>query len=127
MNKLRWLLYLIGTLQIVLGVAYLVVPDTFLQLVGHSIPTADLHYPLGMLASRFIAYGVALFVIARDPLRHVLWLNIMLLIQLIDLGVGAVQTAIHAVPLSLSAFPMFNAAWIIVLLWWWRPTTERAR
>jgi hypothetical protein len=30
------------------------------------------------------------------------------------------------VPLSLSAFPMFNAGWIILLLALWRPQRELA-
>jgi hypothetical protein len=127
MKKLHWLLYIVGAIQVVLGIGYLVAPDLFLQQIGHSTPAADLHYPLGMLASRFIAYGIALFIIARDPARHVLWLHIMILIQAIDLGVGIFQTVIHTVPLSLSAFPMFNAAWIIFLLWLWRPTTGDIR
>jgi len=78
-------------------------------------------YPLGMLAARFIVYGVILFVVARSPADNILWIDAMILIQLIDLGVGIYYTAQDAVPLSLSWLPMFNATWIIFLLWLWRP------
>jgi hypothetical protein len=124
MKKLGYLLRLVGAIQIVLGLAYLFVPGLFLHAMGHSLPQPDIYYPLGMLAARFIAYGVALFVIASAPTRHVLWIDVMILIQAIDLGVGLFYTRSGVVPLSLSAFPMFNAGWIILLLALWRPKGE---
>lgn len=74
-----------------------------------------------MLAARFIVYGLMLFTIARSPADNLLWIDGMILIQLIDLGVGIYYTTQGIVPLSLSGFPMFNATWIILLLWLWRP------
>lgn len=121
MKKLRYLLKFVGAIQIILGLAYLFVPALFLHAMGHTIPQPDIYYPLGMLAARFIAYGIALFVIARAPAQHVLWLDFMILIQAIDLLVGIFYTSTGVLPLSLSAFPMFNAAWIILLLAIWRP------
>ena len=121
MKKLGYLLRLVGAIQIILGLAYLLAPGMFLHTMGHSSPQPDIYYPLGMLAARFIAYGIAMFVIASAPARHVLWINIMILIQAIDLGVGIFYTGIGVVPISLSAFPMFNATWIILLLALWRP------
>ncbi len=106
------LLRIVGVIQIVLGVAYLFVPTEFLKLIGHSAPAADLLYPLGMLAARFIAYGLGFLWISRAPDAHRPWIALMVLIQAIDLGVGAYYTAAGIVPLALSAFPMFNAVWI---------------
>jgi len=126
MKKLNYLLKVIGSIQIILGLAYLFVPALFLHAMGHSTPQPDMFYPLGMLAARFIAYGIALFFIASAPAKHVLWINFMILIQLIDLGVGIFYTSMGVVPLSLSAFPMFNATWIILLLAMWRPGKELA-
>ena len=127
MKKLTYLLRVVGAIQIVLGVAYLFAPGLFLHTMGHSSPQPDIFYPLGMLASRFIAYGIAMFVIASAPARHVLWINFMILIQVIDLGVGIFYTSVGVVPISLSAFPMFNASWIILLLALWRPRPELAQ
>lgn len=126
MKKLNYLLKIIGTIQIILGLAYLFAPGLFLHAMGHSMPQPDIYYALGMLAARFIAYGIAMFVISSAPAQHVLWINIMILIQIIDLGVGIFYTLMGAVPLSLSAFPMFNATWIILLLALWRPRKEHA-
>ena len=121
MKKLSYLLKFIGVIQIILGLAYLLSPALFLQSMGHSLPQPDIYYPLGMLAARFIAYGIALLVISSTPVQNVLWINFMILIQIIDLGVGVFYTSMGVLPLSLSAFPMFNAVWIILLLAMWRP------
>lgn len=126
MKKLSYLLKAVGGMQILLGLAYLFVPASFLHAMGHSAPQADIYYPLGMLAARFIAYGVALFIISTAPAQHLLWINMMILIQLIDLGAGVFYTAAGMVPLSLSAFPMFNAGWIVLLLALWRPKKPAA-
>jgi hypothetical protein len=121
MKKLTWLLRVVGVIQIVLGVLYLFAPDFLLSSMGHSVPQDDLNYPLAMLAARFIAYGVAFFIIAPKPGEYHLWINIMILIQCIDLCAGLYYTLIGVVDLSLSGFPMFNALWITALLLAWRP------
>ena len=119
--KLKALLIAVGVVQIVLGLAYLFIPHELLRWMGHSIPADDLNYPLGMLAARFLAYGLGMFVIARAPDRHLFWIQNMVLIQAIDLAVGLFHTFVGTIPLKLSAFPMFNAVLIAVLLWLWRP------
>jgi len=121
MKKLKWLLRVIGIIQIILGLMYLFAPGFLLQAMGHTVPQADNFYPLAMLAGRFIAFGVAFLVISTNPAKHKLWIQIMVLIQVIDLAAGAFYTAMGIVPLSLSGFPMFNASWMIVLLLLWRP------
>lgn len=119
--KLKALLIAVGVVQLVLGLAYLFFPHELLRWMGHSIPANDLNYPLGMLAARFLAYGLGMFVIARAPDRHLFWIQNMVLIQAIDLAVGLFYTFVGTIPLKLSAFPMFNAILIAVLLWLWRP------
>ena len=91
--------------------------------MGHSLPAPDLLYPLGMLSSRFLAYGIGLWIISANPELHVLWIRLMAFIQLIDLAVGAFYTATGAVPIALSAFPMFNAIWIGLLFVFWKPAS----
>jgi len=121
---MTYLLYVVGTIQIVLGLFHLFAPEFFLKNTGHSIPEPDIYYPIAMLASRFIAYGIAFIYIAKAAAEHVLWIKFMILIQLIDLGAGIFFTLTGIVPLADSAFPMFNATWIIVLLYLWMPKKE---
>ncbi|GJM42541.1 MAG: hypothetical protein DHS20C20_28230 [Ardenticatenaceae bacterium] len=126
MKKLNVLIYLIGVVQLVLGLLYLLVPMQLLALMGHTVPAADIAYPLGMLAARFLAYGVGMFFIARAPEKHLFWINNMIFIQAVDLAVGIFYTATGVVGLALSGFPMFNAAVFIILLTLWRPKAATA-
>ena len=119
----RFALRAVGGIQIILGIAYLLMPNTLLLTMGHSIPSPDLLYPLGMLSSRFLAYGIGLWIISAEPEKHVLWVRLMAFIQLIDFSVGAFYTVIGIVPMSLSIFPMFNAIWIGLLLAFWKPAS----
>jgi len=119
--KLKVLLMIVGVVQLVLGFLYLFFPHALLHAMGHSIPMNDINYPFGMLAARFLAYGVGMFVIARNPFAHQFWIKNMVFIQLIDLAVGIFYTANATVPIGLSGFPMFNATLIAALLWIWRP------
>ena len=126
MRNLKILLRLVGTIQIVLGLLYLFAPAFLLESIGHSVPEDDIFYPLGMLAARFLAFGIAFIYIARDPVQHRLWISFMILVQLIDLAVGVYYTATGVVALSDSLFPMFNATWIAGLLYLWYPRSESA-
>jgi hypothetical protein len=122
----RIALRVVGSIQIVLGLAYLLAPNILLLKMGHSLPAADLLYPFGMLSARFLAYGIGLWIISTDPEKHILWIRLMAFIQLIDLAVGVFYTATGAIPLSLSAFPMFNAIWIGLLFAFWKPASSAA-
>lgn len=126
MKKTTWLLRVVGIIQIILGIFYLFAPDYILISMGHSQPEADIHYPLAMLAARFIAYGIAFIYISSDPLKHKLWIYFMVLIQAIDLGAGLIFTSTGVVSLALSGVPMFNAMWMSILLMLWMPKTKEA-
>ncbi len=117
MKKLTILLRVVGAIQIILGLLYLFAPAFMLASMGHSVPESDIFYPLGMLAARFIAYGIAFIYISSEPMQHKLWIYFMILIQAIDLAAGVFYTATGVVSLELSGFAMFNATWIMALLY----------
>jgi hypothetical protein len=123
--KLKVLLRIIGVVQLILGVLYLFIPMRFLAMMGQSVPQTDIAYPLGMLAARFLAYGLGMLFIAREPEKQLFWINNMILIQALDLAVGVFYTATGILELSHSGFPMFNATLFIVLLTLWRPKAGR--
>ena len=119
--KLKVFLMIVGVVQIVLGILYLIFPHELLHSMGHTIPMDDINYPFGMLAARFLAYGAGMFVIAKAPNEHRFWIMNMVFIQVVDLAVGIFYTLNGTIALSLSGFPMFNAMLIASLLWIWRP------
>lgn len=119
--KLKVFLMIVGVVQIVLGILYLIFPHELLHSMGHTIPMDDINYPFGMLAARFLAYGAGMFVIAKAPNENRFWITNMVFIQLVDLAVGIFYTLNGTITLSLSGFPMFNAMLIASLLWIWRP------
>ena len=121
MEKIQGLLILIGIVQLVLGVLFLFAPQALMGWMGLTVPAADAGYILGMLAARFIAYGLGMFWCARDPEVNIFWINNMILVQVIDLAAGVYYTATGVVDVTSTAFPMFNAALFIILLWLWRP------
>ena len=61
MQKLKFLLRLIGIVQLVLGLAFLVAPAYVLEWMGLSVPSSDVNYMLGMLSARFLGYGLGIF------------------------------------------------------------------
>ena len=117
MKKLTILLRVVGVIQIALGILYLFAPEFLLASMGHTVPKPDIFYPLAMLSARFIAYGIAFIYISSAPMQHKLWIYFMILIQAIDLSAGIFYTATGVVTLELSGFAMFNATWIMVLLY----------
>jgi hypothetical protein len=121
MRKLKVLLGVIGVVQIVLGLGFLLAPAVFMETMGFSAPAADNNYMFGMLAARFLAYGLGMFVVARAPEANRFWIQNMIGIQVIDLAVGLFYTATGTVSLVNAVFPMFNATVFIVLLWLWQP------
>jgi len=128
MKKVKVLLFVVGIVQVVLGLLYILMPSATLHWMGHSAVADDIAYPLGMLSSRFLVYGVLLMLASRSPAEHRLLILGMIWIQLIDLAVGLYFTLQGTVGISLSGFPMFNATAIALLLWLWMPSqrqTER--
>lgn len=124
MKKLQYLLIFIGLVQLVLGMLFLLAPQAIMNWMGLTVPASDTGYILGMLAARFIAFGIGMFWCARHPEQNTFWINNMILVQAIDLAAGVYYTFTGAVALSSSIFPMFNATLFIILLWLWRPKPE---
>jgi hypothetical protein len=124
MKKLNYLFYVVGGIQIVLGLFYAFAPEFFLLQIGHTAPAPDLLYPFGMLASRFLVIGVIFVYLAKNASENLIWINAMIFIQILDLLFGVFYTATGVVTIADSAFPMFNATWITLLLWFWKPKCE---
>lgn len=123
--KIKVLLIIVGIVQLVLGLTYLLTPNSILHWMGHSAVAGDIAYPLGMLSSRFLVYGSLLLLATRSPSDNRTLILGMIWIQIIDLAVGVFYTMQGTVGIALSGFPMFNATIIALLLWLWMPTSKQ--
>ena len=101
---------IIGLSQLVLGGLYLAAPLWFVAWQGLTPPAPDAAYPLAMLGARFLVYGFGMFVIARDPVRHIFWARGMIAIQVIDLAAGLWVVFSGIVALEAALLPIVNAA-----------------
>lgn len=119
MNRLKILMWIIAISQLALGTLTLVMPATFFGWMGLTPPPLDNNYMLGMLAARFLAFGMIMIWLARSPAPSLFVIRAMVLIQLIDFSVGAFYLGTGAITLGTAAFPMFNAAVFGFLLYWW--------
>lgn len=104
------LLWIIAASQLVLGALTLFLPLSFFGWMGLTVPPADTGYMIGLLGARFVAYGIGMAMLARQAEPSRFWMGNMLLIQVIDFGVGATYLSRGIVDLSVLAFPMTNAA-----------------
>lgn len=121
MTRLKILLAVVALSQLVLGALTLFAPGPFFAWMGLSVPPADNQYMLGMLAARFLAYGIGFAMLARSAEPDPFWIRNMVLVQAIDFAAGAYYVATGVIGIEVAAFPMFNAALFGVLLWLWAP------
>lgn len=83
-RPLRVTLYVIAFFQFVLGAAFLAAPGGTAQVLGLPTAPAWTAWLFAMMAARFLGYGVGMVAAARDPRRHLLWIDTMIAIQVID-------------------------------------------
>jgi hypothetical protein len=110
MRSFKIVAYVIGVSQLALAAIYFLAPVWFVTWQGLTVPAADIGYPLGMLAGRFLVYGVGMFVIAQDPEKHQFWARGMIGIQVLDFAAGAFYVATGVVAIADAALPLFDAA-----------------
>ena len=127
MTRLKILLLVVAVSQLVLGALTLLAPGPFFAWMGLTVPPLDNNYMLGMLAARFLAYGVGFLMLARSAKPDPFWIRNMVLIQAIDFSVGLFYIATGAIGVAVAGFPMFNAAVFGVLLWLWTPRDRPAQ
>ncbi len=90
----RAVVYLIAGFQFVLGVGFLVAPGGMARLLGLAAAPGWTGWLFAMMAARFLGYGVGMLCAARDPQRHRLWLDSMVVVQALD-WVATVGYLVH--------------------------------
>ncbi len=83
MRFLKATLIIIGVVQLVLGIVFLV-PGLFASTMGLEEAPGWVDWQFAMLGARFLGFAFGMFLASRDPRRHIAWIQAMIGIQAID-------------------------------------------
>jgi hypothetical protein len=120
MRQLRISLYVIGASQLVLGVAFLLLPEVvegLLDLTPNAPAWAS--WLIAMLGARFLGYAAGMFSAAQRPDRNLTWINTMIGIQVVDWVATMaylVRGELHLTQIGPAA--VLPVLFVVALLWW---------
>ena len=122
MRGLRITLTVIGVFQVLLGALFLAAPGFAAGLFGLTPPApAWATWLFAMMAARFLGYGYGMFVAARDPRRHVAWIDTMIVIQAIDWIATIAWLATGELTFRQVSTASFAPILFIAGMLWWHP------
>lgn len=117
---LRFTLWFIAIVQLVLGIGFLVAPDGMASSLGLAAVPGWANWMFGMMAARFLGYGYGMLMAARAPSLSLPWLRSMVVIQLIDWGVTIKYLLAGAVTLAqVNTASFLPLVFLALLLWAW--------
>ncbi|MBI3687732.1 MAG: hypothetical protein HY241_10450 [Actinobacteria bacterium] len=122
MRPLRITLVTIAVFQLALGALFVIAPTHAHQLFG--LAPAEPGWSdwlFAMMGARFLGFGYGMLVAARDPARHVTWINAMIVIQLIDWIATISHLIGGTVRLSQVSTASFMPVLFIAALLWFHP------
>jgi hypothetical protein len=116
MKYIRFTLRFIGTVQVLLGLVFMIFPNQFATLVGLELPPDWVLWMFGNMGARFLGFGYGMFLAANDPVKHRSWIVVMLFIQVIDWIFVVYHLLVHSISLSQAATaPVFPLVFVAVL------------
>jgi hypothetical protein len=122
MNRLRFALRATGVVQLFFGGLFVVAPGlTASVLQTRTTEPGWVDWLFVMMGARFIGYGVGMFVAARDPRRHVAWINTMIAVQALDWASTLGFLLIGDVTLRNVTSAAVLPPLIMAALAWWHP------
>lgn len=83
MTGLKRTLFVIGAVQLVLGLVFLV-PGLFAAMVGFSDAPEWTNWLFAMFGARALGFSYGMFFAARNPEPHMTWIRAMIGVQAID-------------------------------------------
>jgi hypothetical protein len=122
MRPLRISLYVIGAVQLVLGVAFLLLPGQAERLLNlQPDAPAWANWLVAMLGARFLGYAAGMFVTAPRPDQHLAWINTMIGIQVVDWVATMAFLASGELRLAQVGPAAVLPVLFIAALVWWHP------
>lgn len=119
MRPLRITLITIAVVQFALGALFTLAPSAAAPLFG--ITPAEpgwVDWLFVMAGARFLGFGAGMLLAARDPQRHIGWINAMIGIQVVDWVATIGHLAAGTVTLAqVSTAPFLPVLFVAGLLW----------
>jgi hypothetical protein len=120
MRPLRITLVVIGIVQILFGLPFVVAPGIYSAILHLTPAPAWTQWFFAMNGARFLGMAYGMFLAARDPLKHRGWINAMIGIQALDwLGtISSIVTGAISFGQATDA-PFLPLVFIAALLIWY--------
>lgn len=116
-RRLTLTLGFISFVQLLLGLAFLFAPTLTARLLSLAPAPGWTNWMFGMMAVRFLGYGIGMLLAARRPKEHSAWIATMIFIQIVDWIVTLVHLGSGDVTLRQVTTAAFFPAIFIALLW----------
>ena len=123
-SLLKFSLYFVGVVQTGLGLTFLLTPKLYPQMVNLATAPDWVSWILVFTSARMIGVGIAMFIAAQDPIKHKLWIQIMVGLQVIDWTGTVFYIALGAVSLMQVSTASFLPLIFIGLLLYTYPRTN---
>jgi hypothetical protein len=125
MRSLRVTLVIIGIVQVFFGLPFVVAPGLFSLLLHLPGAPAWTAWFFVMNGARFLALSYGMFLAARDPVKHVAWINAMIVVQILD-WLGTMYSILTgAITLAQAATASFLPVIFVVALLIWYPRAPK--
>ncbi len=127
MRPLQITLVVIGVFQLVLGVLFVAAPAFAASMFDLTPAAPDwANWLFAMMGARFGGFAYGMFVAARDPRRHVGWIDAMIGIQLVDWVATIGALIAGSVTLGQVTTASFMPVVFIAALVWFHPRRRAA-
>jgi hypothetical protein len=111
------MLWFIAVVQLVLGLAFLVMPERAALGLGLAVAPGWTNWLFGQMAARFLGFSYGMAFAARHPLQAAPWIKAMVAIQVIDWVVTLKYLASGAITLAqVSTAPYLPVVFVVLLL-----------
>ncbi len=106
-----------SAIVIFMGLVYTFFPDQLLDMGSYEKGSGLVIYLLALLGICYIAAGAFVIVAARDPLRHIMWVQFAITVAILIVVVTAVSIMRGLVTFSQEGMPLiFNAIFAALFL-----------
>ena len=106
-----------SVIAILVGLAYIFIPKQLGQMGNFEKGPAWVKYILALLGICYIAAGAFVIRAARDPLKHIMWVQFAIAVAILTVVVAASSMGRGLVTFSQEGMPLiFNAVFAVALL-----------